>query len=154
VTERATCPRCRRPVEASWRYCPHCTAPVQEKPPGAPFRIQLPGEPTAERDVRFDTGWIGIGLIALGGLGFLGVFSAILNGSLSNMDTWFSTLAGCALVVVIGMVFGFTSRQQSTRMAAGIAGSVMITFMVVGAPLVMFLALLIAIVTCGQGLGR
>jgi Double zinc ribbon len=127
------CSECGAPVEPSWRYCPHCDAPL-----GRVRDIQR--SVAADQDVRRDTGLAGGGLVLLGLLGGLGIILFLCGGGLNQVTSKSSvegiasaaTIIGFVLfgAVVAGMVLGATGKTSGTRVATTILGAIAIVVLV------------------------
>ncbi|MCI0465260.1 MAG: zinc ribbon domain-containing protein [Gemmataceae bacterium] len=134
VTERS-CPDCGNPVEPSWRYCPHCDEPLDHPAP-----VRRRG--TAESDVRFDTGVVGVGVGVLGMLGGLGMVVFYCGGGLRGVDskTGAENAAGAGMVVglvlfglvIVGMILGGQGRQPGTRVTSLVLGGIALGMLVLG----------------------
>jgi hypothetical protein len=108
------CPRCSQPVNAGFGFCPYCSAPLGAAPP------DLPEVLPAEREGRRDLGRVGVGLIVLGMLGFVGVILFIGSGTRFDPQGMLIVGGGAILMVVAGSAIAASRRGGSA--AAGLLG--------------------------------
>ena len=115
-----------------------------------------------QREGRTDLANVGIGLIVLGVLGFVGGMTVILSGSLHYMGS-LKVVTNCILFgggLLIAMVIGGTiliaassnKTNTSQNVATGIMGGLLAFFMVAGlAVLTILAAIIYAIEDCLNG---
>ena len=123
----ARCPQCHEPLRATWKYCPNCQAALvglaqpYEVPPVSRRRPRS-AQPAwdHEQEARFDTRWIGFGLLVLAVMGgFTGVM-VLLNTDLRHLsiEAFFIVGFGVVLVGTVGMALALGGRSGT---AAGFA---------------------------------
>jgi hypothetical protein len=128
------CPQCSEPVQAGFRVCPYCAAPLAAGPPSLPVVVP------AERDGRRDLGRVGVGLIVLGLLGFVGVILTIGNGTRFDPEGILVIGGGTILMVVAGTAMAAGKRGGvATGILGGCASALMA--MVLGGVLVLAMIL-------------
>lgn len=174
------CPNCGGELQASWKVCPLCgTAIANDEPVNAvsppilgldnPFANSEKLKPESnawqtetQREGRADLAHVGIGLIVLGVLGFIGGVTVIFSGSLHQMGT-LQVVTNCILFgggLLIAMVIGGTTliaassnkTNSAQNFATGIMGGLLASFMVAGLVVLTILAAFIyAIEDCLNG---
>lgn len=138
------CPECGQPVQPGWKACPMCmhslrddafaalTEDVVRTPatPQQPTRKRRWNEPIpvavpyVEKDVKTDTTIIGVILLALGGLGLIGIFLYLMNASSKNPPSPGGILVvGVAVVLVVSVGVALMTRRSGPGVstAVGIA---------------------------------
>ncbi len=114
------CPRCSQPVNAGFQFCPYCAAALMAVPPGLPEVL-----PT-EREGRRDLGRVGVGLIVLGLLGFVGVILTLGNGTRFDPAGILVIGGGTILMVIAGTAMAAGNRGGvSTGILGGCASALM-----------------------------
>ena len=171
------CPECGGELHASWKVCPFCGAaiandelvnappiPYLDNPLGNSEKLKPESNlwyAETQREGHTDLAYVGIGLIVLGVLGFVGGVTAIFNGSLHQMGT-LKGVTNCILFgggLLIAMVISGTTliavsgKKHSTQnIATGIMGGILASFMVAGLVVLTTLAAFIyAIADCLNG---
>jgi hypothetical protein len=110
----ATCPRCGKHVETSWRFCPNCEAVLRGQRRGAVGKV-------VDEDVHRDTRGTNVFLILLAVLGGLGLIFYIFAGVASLKNGGGSALLAIALgilflgLITTGIMFWRTRDNPSQR---------------------------------------
>jgi endogenous inhibitor of DNA gyrase (YacG/DUF329 family) len=156
------CPRCGKAVQSGWQYCPFCNAELLVPSvsmgicPGYAERRRSEDWPERPLDVEVhrDSSAVGAGLIAVGVLGFIGLFAIVLGGNF-NWDPQVILILGVGLVVMVLIgVVRVASKSRTPGAAAGtaFAGGCATFFM--GAALAVLVSLLVlvqALQNCSKG---
>ena len=180
MAENATCPTCGAEVLPSWKACPFCAASLRSpRPPQPtaaeqePLEVELIAEQAAfpasrvqqwERGVSHDsqehTKWIGIGLLAFGGMGFMAGLSLLMTGRIPQGMSSDAILGAIlfgggtliAMVVIGTIMTGTRSRSATEGVATGILGGLLATIMGFVLMVILFIAMIIyAINDCLNG---
>ncbi|HMF19130.1 MAG TPA: hypothetical protein VKE98_18110 [Gemmataceae bacterium] len=157
------CPRCRKGVQAGWQYCPFCNAELAV--PSAPTgiragyadrqRLEDRMEMPLDVEVRRDSSAVGAGLIAVGVLGFIGLFAIVSIRGNFDWDPQVVLILGIGLVVMVLIGVARVAHKSRTRTAAAstaVAGGCMTAVM--GAVLVFLVGMLVlaqALQSCSKG---
>jgi hypothetical protein len=165
VSPLEQCPRCNKGVQAAWQYCPFCNAELAVPSASTEIRAGYADrqrlEDWTERpldiEVRRDSSAVGAGLIAVGVLGFIGLFAAVsIRGNFGfDWDPQVILILGIGLVVLV--LIGFVRVAHKSRtpgQAAGTAFAGGCVTAMMGAVLVFFVGMLVlaqALQSCSKG---
>ena len=156
------CPRCGKAVQGGWQYCPFCNAQLAVPSASTGIRARYADrrrlEDWTERpldiEVRRDSSAVGAGLIAVGVLGFIGLFAVVLGGNF-DWDPQVILILGIGLVVLV--LIGVARVAHKSRTPAAAAGTAIAggcATAVMGAALVILVAMLAiaqALQNCSKG---
>ena len=155
------CPRCGKAVQAGWQYCPFCNAELTLPSVSTGIRegyarhhLEDWTERPLDVEVRRDSGAVGAGLIAVGVLGFIGLFAIVLGGNF-DWDPQIILIFGIGLVVLVLIGVARVAHKSRTPAAAAgtaVAGGCATALM--GAALAILVALLAfvqALQNCSKG---
>jgi hypothetical protein len=156
------CPRCGKGVQGGWQYCPFCNAElvVLSASIGTRAYAERRGaEDWTERpldvEVRRDSSAVGAGLIAVGVLGFIGLFAIVSIRGNFDWDPQVVLILGIGLVVLV--LIGFVRVAHKSRtpgQAAGTAFAGGCVTAMMGAVLVFLVGMLVlaqALQSCSKG---
>jgi hypothetical protein len=140
ATSGPRCAGCGAPVEPGSPYCVSCRALLAKRP--------LPA--SADRDVGFDLGLVGAGLIGLAVLGAAGVVLYLLTTRLDDysVGTFVGLLAVWSVLMVLPLVgFGLgLASKRPTRAAIAFLGGLITLLLALGLPAILILAVFVAFV--------
>jgi hypothetical protein len=144
------CPGCGRAVDRGWRLCPFCAEPLG--------RAAAPRRPAGvDEEVQGDSKGVGLGLIALGMLGAVGMVLFLCGGGLGHLPggqvrqaVGITFVAGILFLglVVAGMTVSATGRRAAGRIAAialGAAATVLLALVLV------LTAFIYSVASCFEG---
>jgi hypothetical protein len=162
AASREECPRCGEAVQPSWQYCPFCNVGLAVPLSSGAVREGYPDrhrredwtETPLDVEVQRDTSLVGAGLIALGVLGFIGLFTIVLGGNF-DWDPGVILVLGAGLIVVVLVgVVRVARKSQASGARAGTAFAGGCATALMGAALgvlVFLLAIAQAFQNCSKG---
>jgi hypothetical protein len=148
--------KCGKEIQPDWKACPYCggyvLAEVVEHPldsstlpsgPANPYAInqQQPAMIETQQEAGRDLTGIGLGLIVLGVLGFLGCLLIVFSGNLTALGSIEGVQAGIlmaggtviALVIVGSSMIAIGGRGNAVhRGASGVLGGLLAGLMILG----------------------
>lgn len=150
------CKKCGKGMQADWKACPYCggyviaevvepsigpaTLPIEAANPYS-VGAQEPAMAETRQEARRDLSGIGVGLIVLGAVGFLGCVMVVFSGNLHSLGSLESVQAGLLMVggIVIASVIAGTSMvavsgrgNPSQSGASGVMGGLLAGMMILG----------------------
>lgn len=162
------CGNCGAGLQDNWKTCPFCSLPLNDavandaEPNAAIVPIVIPEwDPpmAATKQFERDQSHVGIGLIVLGVLGFLGGCGLVVSGQLTQLRSLEFVVAlfliGGGLTVaavVLGTVIVSNSPGNAGNKSTGMLGGLLAGFMAIGVcGLTVFAMFIYALETCLNG---